>query len=501
MNLANNLERSSLFFGDQVAVIDGDARITYSELNEQSGRAASGLRSIGIKPGDMVALCAPNSAQWLAFYFGVLKCGAVAVTLSSLLSPQELTLLLSHSRPKVVFTTGDRLATIAPRKQDFGTENIIHPEGDLSFETLLRKGGSAMAPLERDPDDTACVLYTGGTTGMPKGVLLSHENIITAAHNVVYCERSTHEDRALCFLPFNHVFGQMHIMNASVYSGGGLVLMPGFDMEKALKAISDHSVTKLFAVPTVYVRLLQLDRLKERLGPVRYCFSAAASMAREVVIQWREATGLKIHEAYGMTETASLVTYNHYYRHKVGSVGTPVGSTEVSIRDSEGNQLPNGSTGEICIRGRNVMKGYLGNPEATAEAFHDGWLRSGDVGYVDEEGYLFIVDRIKELIITGGENVYPREVEEVLFQRAEVAECAIIGLPDPEYGERVAAYIVPKPGETPDPAELKMFCKERLAPFKVPKEFRIVTSLPTSAAGKILKRELKKQVIEERKKD
>ena len=449
----------------------------------------------------MVALCAPNSAQWLAFYFGVLKCGGVAVTLSPLLSTQELTLLLSHSRPKVIFTTGDRLETIAPLKQDFGTEYIVHPEGDLSFEALFTQGGSAMTPVERDPDDTACVLYTGGTTGMPKGVLLSHENIITAIHNVVYCERSNHEDRALCFLPFNHVFGQMHIMNASIYSGGGLVLMPGFDMEKALKAISDHNVTKLFAVPTVYVRLLQLDRLKDRLSRVRYCFSAAASMAREVVVKWHETTGLKIHEAYGMTETASLVTYNHYYRHKVGSVGTPVGTTEVSIRDSQGNPLSLGSTGEICIRGRNVMKGYLGNPQSTAEAFHDGWLRSGDVGYVDEEGYLFIVDRIKELIITGGENVYPREVEEVLYQRADVAECAIIGLPDPEYGERVAAYIVPKPGKTPDQKELKTFCRERLAPFKVPKNFIVVTSLPTSPAGKILKRELRKIVIEGQMKD
>jgi long-chain acyl-CoA synthetase len=257
-------------------------------------------------------------------------------------------------------------------------------------------------------------------------------------------------------------------------------------------------VTKFFAVPTVYVRLLQAGGLKENLGTIRYCFSAAASMARELVTQWKERTGLNIHESYGMTETASMVTFNHYYRHVVGSVGTPAGNSEVTIRDPEGGLVPIGQIGEICIRGRNVMRGYLDNPEATQEAFHGDWLRSGDLGYLSPEGYLYIVDRLKDMIITGGENVYPREVEEVLYTRPEVAECAVIGLPDPEYGERVVAYVVLRQGGSLDPVELKAYLKRYLSPFKVPKEFATVDALPTSPAGKILKRELKQAVLSDR---
>lgn len=496
MNLACNLERSALFLGDNLAVWDAGRGYGYAELNRLAGQAAAGLRKLGIRAGDKVALCAPNSADWLAFYFGALKAGAVAVTLSHLLSPRELNMLLAHARPRALFTTGQRLAELSGSQVRQDLEWIVCPQGDLDFPALLQKADAPLAALEREPQDPACVLYTGGTTGAPKGVVLSHENAMSAVLNVAHHERSTHEDRALCFLPFNHVFGQMHIMNATVASGGGLVLLPGFDLERVLAVIAEQKVTKLYSVPTVYVRLLQVPDLKARLAQVRYCFSAAASMAREVVLQWRELTGLDIHEAYGMTETASLVTYNHYHRHKAGSVGTPAGCVEVCIQDAAGKKLPAGQEGEICVRGRNVMQGYLDNPQASAEALKGGWLHSGDVGYLDEEGYLFIVDRLKDLIITGGENVYPREVEEVLFQRAEVAECAVIGLPDAEYGERVTAYLVLKPGAELDQAGLKAFCRERLAPFKTPKEFVAVASLPTSPAGKILKRELRRAVTE-----
>jgi long-chain acyl-CoA synthetase len=496
MNIARNLENSAASHGSALAVKDAEGSFTYSDLDRMAGMAGAGLIELGVKPGDMVALCAPNSAKWLAVYFGTLKAGAVAVTLSHLLSPPELSMLLAHSKPKVIFSTENRLNDLRAVQEEIGLEYIICPGGDLDFDELISKSSEPISTMEREPGDTACILYTGGTTGMPKGVLLSHENVLTAIKNVVYYERSTHEDRALCFLPFNHVFGQMHIMNATILSSGGLVLLPGFDLDAVLQTIADSGVTKLYAVPTVYVRLLQVPQIKERLATVRYCFSAAASMAQEVVKEWRRATGLDIHEAYGMTETASMVTYNHYEKHKVGSVGTPAGSTEVSIQDTQGKQLPQGQEGEICIRGLNVMRGYLNNPQATDEAIKDDWLHSGDVGYLDEEGYLFIVDRLKDLIITGGENVYPREVEEVLYQRTEVAECAVIGLPDAEYGERVTAYLVLKQGQELDRNALKAYCKECLAPFKVPKDFIAMESLPTSAAGKILKRELRREVLD-----
>ncbi len=496
MNLARNLERSAAWFPENLAVMEEANGLTYAELDRKAGLAAAGLKALGLAPGDRVALCAPNSGEWLAFYFGVLKLGAVAITLSSQLTPDELRLLLGHCRPRALYTSANRLPELAGFTAQAGIERVICPGGELDFAGLLALArGEELRAVERDRDDVAAVLYTGGTTGLPKGVMLSHQNINAAIHNVVYQEQSNPRDRALCFLPFNHVFGQMHIMNATILSGGGVVLLPAFDLDKVLEAIAERGVTKLFGVPTIYVRLLQVPNLRQRLGAVRYAFSAAASMAREVVRQWKEATGLDIHESYGMTETASMVTYNHAHRHLVGSVGVPVGCTEVSIRGPEGRPLPTGESGEVWIRGANVMLGYLDNPQATAEALVDGWLRSGDIGYLDPDDYLYIVDRLKDMIITGGENVYPREVEEVLHLWPGLAECAVIGLPDPEYGERVTAYVVPRPGVELDPAALKAFLKQRLSAFKVPKEFVVVDKLPTSHAGKILKRELRRMVL------
>jgi len=360
------------------------------------------------------------------------------------------------------------------------------------MENLVRMGSASFRAVERDRADTAAILFTGGTTGGPKGVMLTHENILSALQCVVFNERSTEEDRALCFLPFNHVFGQMHIMNATILSGGCIELIPAFDMEKVLHILSSGQVTKFFAVPTVYIRLLGLESLREKLGSVRYCFSAAAGMVAETVREWREQTGLQIHEAYGMTESASMVTYNHCHRHVVGSVGTVTGTTEIQIRDLEGNIREVGEEGEICIRGRNIMKGYYNKPQETQASFWGEWFRSGDVGTMDEDGYLYIVDRIKDMIITGGENVYPREIEEILFQRPEVQECAVIGLPDREWGERVTAVIIPKPGQVVDADEIKAYLKGRLSAFKVPKEYLVVEELPKSPTGKILKRELRK---------
>jgi long-chain acyl-CoA synthetase len=290
----------------------------------------------------------------------------------------------------------------------------------------------------------------------------------------------------------------MHIMNATILSGGCLELLPAFDLDQVLFLLEQGKVTKFYAVPTVFVRLLGLDHLKERLGPVRYCFSAAASMSAELVRQWKERTGLGIYEGYGMTEAAPCVTFNHRYRHVVGSVGTEVAGVEVQIRDIEsGGPVENGKEGEICARGPNIMKGYLDNPEGTREAFWEGgWLRTGDIGTVDGDGYLYIVDRLKDMIITGGENVYSREVEEVLYGRPEIQECAVIGLPDEEWGERVAAFIVPKPDKPFQEEDLKAYLKTRLSPFKVPKQYVIVEDFPRSPAGKILKRELSREFRE-----
>ncbi|MEW6261114.1 MAG: AMP-binding protein [Thermodesulfobacteriota bacterium] len=491
MNLALILKQAVSCFGNRPALVEQDTHITYPELDAQSSRIASALVHLGIQPGEPVGICAPNSIQWVVSYFGILKAGAVAATFPNAARGAELRQLILEAKPRMIFTSPEHLSELQDLQTSGVLERIVCPDGDLDVSHLLAAGSDSFGVVDRDRDDACAILFTGGTTGIPKGAVLSHENILTSIQNVVFNERSRETDCALCFLPLNHVFGQIHILDATLLSGGCIELMPAFDMETILEMLSRGRITKLFAVPTVYARLLALPSLKETLGAVQYCFSAAASMAAEMVRQWMELTGLAIHEAYGMTESASMVTYNHYRRHVVGSVGTPVGTVEVHIRDMDGRILGVGETGEICIRGRNIMRGYLNRPEETQAVFWGDWFRSGDLGMLDENGYLYIVDRLKDMIITGGENVYPREVEDRLYGRPEIQECAVVGLPDPEWGERVTAFIVGRPGFTVDPQALKASLKSCLAPYKVPKEFRIVDALPKSPSGKILKRSLR----------
>lgn len=493
MNVANFLSRAADFFPSRPAVCAGNVEINYRALNAQANRVANGLKRLGLNPGEQVGLCAPNSSEWLAVYFGVLKAGGVATTFSYSLQPDELQLLVNHAKPKFVFTTGERIDDFDRLRGVAQIKLLIGPDGDMSLSDLMDRGVDECTDVERNRADVAAVLYTGGTSGVPKGVMLSHENISTSSFNVAYSERSNENDRSVCFLPLNHVFAQIHILNATIFSCGCVELMTSYDPDGLLSLASSGRITKLYAVPTIYSRLLTIDDLREKLGRVRYCFSAAASMASEIVRQWIDQTGLTIYEGYGMTESASAVTYNHFYKHVVGSVGTTVPGIEIEIRNGEGLKLGPHVEGEVCIRGRNIMKGYLNNPEDTAGVFWDGgWFRSGDVGIVDDRGYLFIVDRLKDMIITGGENVYPREVEEVIFTIAEVQECAVVGLPDREWGERVTAFIVPKTGKNISPDNIKSFLKQRLSPFKVPKQFLIVEDLPKNSTGKILKREIRK---------
>ena len=500
MNLAKILEEAARYFPNRPALIEGDKEISYAELDRATNRVASALTALGLKPGRKVALCLPNGSRWVTAYFGALKAGCAVVTFAVAMTPDELLPLLEDTRPVLMITGDEKLAEFGEAACRKVLETIVAPSGDLSWEEFLAKAESDDFDLvERDRDDLAAVLFTGGTTGLAKGVMLTHQNLLASTHNVARQERSTEQDRALCFLPLTHVFGQVHITLSTILTGGSLVVMPGFDPDTVLDALENRGVTKFYAVPTIYVRLLSLPDIGERLGSVRYTFSAAASMALELVREWKESTGLDIHEAYGMTESASMVTYNHYHKHKVGSVGTPVGTVEVSIRDMEGQQVPMGSEGEICIQGPNIMQGYLNRPKETKEAFWGSWFRSGDIGYLDGEGYLFIVDRLKDLIITGGENVYPRELEELLLQVPEVEECAVVGLPDKEYGEKVTAVVVLKPGSDISPEELRKFMRERLTPFKVPKTFNIVQDLPKSATGKLLKRSLREQLSKQEK--
>jgi long-chain acyl-CoA synthetase len=498
MNLAVNLESSARFFPNKPAVRSDNAELTYSQLNEQVNRVATGLIKSGVKPGEHIGICAPNSPEWIVFYFGVIKAGATAVTYPNAFTSLELTPLLEHSKPRFLFTTLNRLSDLKSLKESGVIEGFICVEdNDLTIDSIMAGGTGSFRAIDRERDDTAAILYTGGTTGQPKGVMLTHEGINFSSNAIAHYERSSADDHALCFQPLNHVFGQVHVMNSTILSAGCLELLPGADLEKILNLIEKGLVTKFFSVPTMYVRLLAIPDLKKKLGRIKYCFSAAASMAKEIVEQWKEITGITISESLGMTEFMPI-TFNHYYpeHHVVGSVGQSICGVEVQIRDMSGNISGRGSEGEICVRGRSAMKGYLDNHEATDDAFWEReWLRTGDIGIIDDNDFIYIVDRLKDLIITGGENVYPNEVEKALIANPDVLECSVIGVPDKEWGERVTAFVKLRQGRTLAPDLIKSYLKTKLAPFKIPKEYVAVDELPKSPVGKILKRELRKNYL------
>ncbi len=496
MNLSDIVRKGARILPDHEAVVFGDRRFTYQDLETAVTRVTSRLNEAGIVPGNRVALYCENRPEWIMIYYGIIRAGAVAVCVSAAYMGSELSHLLEDSDPACVVTSEPLSGQFGGMEGALFLDRVLVIERDPVLERLC-EGGNAPSPrslpgVDCDADDPCVILYTGGTTGVPKGAMLTHKNLLYTAQNVCYHERTTHEDRGLCFLPLNHVFAGNHIMNATFHALGSVVLHAGFDMDEILASIRENGVTRLYAVPTVFIRILNNPDSHRHLRSVGYLFSAATSMPSEVVRQCKSALGLDIHEAYGMTESSSLVTFNHMYRHKVGSVGTPAGIVEVKIAAATGKEAEPGDEGEILIRGPNVMKGYYNRPEETAEALEGGWLHSGDVGRFDEDGYLHIVDRIKDLVITGGLNVYPTEVEEVLYRHDTVEECAVTGLPHPEYGEAVTAFIRLKRDCETTEEELIRFCKESMASYKAPKRVLFVEDFPRTPQGKLLKRELRK---------
>ena len=493
MNLSSIIDQAARYHGPRPAVVYQGRTITYARLLTAVNRVAGYLLDRGLNPGDRVAILSPNRPVWIALYYGIIRVGGVAVCLSAAYKGNEIMPLLKDSGARFLLAGLD-LSQRLPESDEAPLIETIIIETDPILSTVFREptpGDPKTSPLECRADDPCAILYTGGTTGRPKGAMLTHLNILYTAQNVCYHERTRPGDRALCFMPLNHVFGGIHIMNATFYGCGALVLHESFDLEELLDSIQTNAVTRFYAVPTVYIRLLNNPGARARFKSVTYCFSAATSMASEIVRQWKDRFDLTIHESYGMTETASLVTFNHLYRHRIGSVGTLAGAVEIRLVDPEGHPVPMGRTGEITIRGPNVMKGYFNRPSETREAIKDGWLHSGDIGRFDQDGYLYIVDRIKDLVISGGLNVYPSEVEEVLFTHPAVEECAVVGTPHPDYGEAVTAFVVSKGGREVGPAELVAHCKKEMASYKAPKKVFFVRELPKSPTGKILRRKIR----------
>jgi long-chain acyl-CoA synthetase len=494
MNIADSLVKGASYYPDRKALIFGGEAYTYAKMNKIVDGVAGYLASLGLSKGDRLCLYMPNRPEWIMFYYGAVRIGGIVVCVPSAFKREEARGLINDSSSSILVTSSELMLQIPPSVTIPSVRKIIVVDQDEEFRSVLTGGSEYCwtAGTNTIGDDVAAVLYTGGTTGTPKGAMLMHRNILFNAQNIAYHERLRSEDAGVCFMPLSHVFAQCHILNPYLYSGCAVALFPGFDIDKVMNAVDEHGITRFYAVPTVYIRLLNHPECTKLLKNLRYVFSAATSMPGEIARQWTDLFNLPIHEAYGMTETAACVTYNHMYRYRAGSVGTPAGVVEVKIFDAQDNELKPGERGEIVIRGPNVMKGYIARPEETTAAFRNGWFHSGDVGILDDEGYVYIVDRIKDVIVTGGENVYPREVEDVLISHTAVNECAVVGLPDPEFGEAVTAFVTLKTGAAVDARALVAFCKEKIASYKAPKKVHVLPDLPRTPVGKILKRELKK---------
>lgn len=496
MNIADGLDRNASFFPENEALVDGERRWTYVDYRRDADRFAHALTELGVGKGDRVALYLGNSAEFAIAFYGILKVGAVVVSISSMSKRGEVEYMANHSEA-VVLVAGAGLMGEVPEASAMPLVRHVvgvgaHERADAEFWKLLEGCPERFETIYTDRQDPAEIIYTSGTTGKPKGVVLSHANVVSnTATTVSMCDMKP-EDRHICFLPMYHSFAQNFIFNGSVVCGSTLVIMPKFQLEAVLARMKAERVTRWYAVPTIYILALGAGQeADEAFASVRFCFSAAATMPAEVARKWGERFGLKINEGYGLTESTPSAVYNHRHRHKQGSVGTPIENVEVQIWDEDHRPLPPGGVGEIVIKGPNVMLGYHNDPEATAQTIIDGWLRTGDVGSMDDEGYLYIVDRIKDMVNSAGLKIWPREVEEVLYEHFGVKECAIIGVPDPLYGESVKACIVLKPGVELCEEDIISYCKGRMAGYKAPKMVEFLEALPKNATGKILKSELR----------
>jgi long-chain acyl-CoA synthetase len=492
-NLAHNLNDISERHGDRTAIKLDETDVPYRALDAAAAATAQLLREKGVRPGDRVGLMLPNVPYFAIVYYGILRAGAVVIPMNVLLKERETGFYLSDPQARAVFAWHEFADAARTGAEQAGAECIVVGPGE--FEELLGTVGEVDVAIEpREDDDTAVILYTSGTTGKPKGAELTHGNLgRNVAEAVSLFGLGDDGEVILGALPLFHAFGQTCALNASIGAGGCLTLTPRFDASKALGIIERDRVTVFEGVPTMYSAMLHHpDRANHDTSSLRICVSGGAAMPVEVLRQFEDAFGCKILEGYGLSETSPVASFNHPDRErKAGSIGTPIAGVEMKVVDDGGEEVPRGEVGEIVIRGHNVMKGYWNRPEATADAIDaDGWFKTGDLARIDEDGYFFIVDRKKELIIRGGFNVYPREIEDVLYEHSAIREAAVIGVPHDQLGEEVAAAVSLKPGASITPDELRAYVKQQVAAYKYPRHVWIVDDLPKGPTGKILKREI-----------
>jgi long-chain acyl-CoA synthetase len=490
MNLAQLLTDSAERDPDHVAIKLDDAELTYAQLDGASAHIVGLLRDHGFQAGDRVGIMLPNVPYFPVCYYGVLRAGGVVVPMNVLLRKREVAFYLEDSGAKLLFAWEGFAEDAQAGAEQAGAECILVKVGE--FEHQVGRADPVTEVAEVDDQDTAVILYTSGTTGTPKGAELTHANLTRNAQ----CSRDLfgfgNEAMTLGALPLFHSFGQTCGLNATVCGGGTLSLIPRFEPAKALEIIERDQINVFQGVPTMYGAMLHCpDRDRFDVSSLELCASGGSAMPVELMRGFEDAFGCKILEGYGLSESSPVASFNHPDRErKPGSIGTPIEGVEMKVVDDDGAEVAQGEVGEIVIRGHNVMKGYWGRPEATEETLSGGWLHTGDMARVDEDGYFFIVDRKKDLIIRGGYNVYPREVEEVLYEHPAVREAAVVGVPHDEYGEEIGAAVALKDGSEASADELRAFVKEQVAAYKYPRQIWFVDELPKGPTGKILKREI-----------
>ena len=487
MNLVDLFHNSCNQYPDKPAIILENLEYSYSIVHRKIHGLTYILLSVGIKSGDFVTLWMENSAEFIISYYAILHTGAMVIPVDPLATPRETSFIIQNAKSRFILTSPLLYPTAEAVKKQMPNLEIILIDSKLPDGKL-----DEPIKLDSSEDSLAKIIYTSGTTGVPKGALLTHGNLMANIHSVNIALHIAEDERLICILPLFHSFAAMVCMLTPLSVGATIMVLKQFRPDTTLRAIEKYKITILCGVPSMFLVMAKLDpALQFDLSSLKYLVSGGAGLPPKISEAFEQRFGIPIHEGYGLSEAAPVVAVNPLGgKRKSGSIGLPITGVEVKIVDDNGNELPIGQIGELVVKGENVMQGYLGLPKETAEALRNGWLYTGDLGKMDNEGYLYIVDRKKEMILVRGQNVYPREVENVLYQHPGIAECVVIPAPDERSGEVVRAVIAPKePGKLTG-KEIQDFCREKLAPYKIPKYIDFIESFPKTSTGKILKRAL-----------
>ena len=513
MNLASHLKKTATENADKTAYYFLDQPTTYAEFDTAVTKFSDGLSNLGIEKGDHIALLLGNSPHFVISLYGAMRLGATVIPINPIYTPEEIGYIINNGDVKAVIALDllvplvGKLGGMLPKVEHYiicetdpssPPDLSVHPKLK-SFTEVMASGSPDFQGTEAAPEDVAVILYTSGTTGKPKGAMLTHKNLYSNASDIANYLKITDQDQVITTLPMFHVFSLSVVVNAPIISGATMLIVPKFSPKEIFRLSKKYQATVFAGVPTMYNFLYQYPEGDPKdLSTLRLCISGGASLPIALLKNFETKFNVFISEGYGLSEASPVTTFNPLDRpRKPGSIGTSIMNVKNKVVNELGEEVPVGQIGELVVQGPNVMKGYYKMPEETAAAIRGGWLYTGDLARMDEDGYFHIVDRKKDMVIVGGFNVYPREVEEVLYEHPDIVEAAVIGAPDPDQGEVIKCFVVTNNSLLTE-EQLIAYCKERLAKYKLPKSIEFLEELPKNTTGKILRRALKDEVLKQR---